>query len=116
MSVPEPPSPTSFLLCSAAAVQWEGAATKAKEETQGSLFQPRRQRAPLSAPGPLPHRVSDCEGVEPVGGCGGRWGEEPLKTGLPTQLQEPQLQPVCLSRTCFHLRRRPTVSILPNLC
>lgn len=37
-----------------------------EKRTQGSLFQPRRQRAPLSTPGPSPHWVSVCEGVEPV--------------------------------------------------
>ncbi|CAM9268164.1 unnamed protein product [Rangifer tarandus platyrhynchus] len=49
-----------------------------EKRTQGSLFQPRRQRAPLSTPGPSPHWVSVCEGVEPVqrGGRGGRTTED----------------------------------------
>uniref|UniRef100_A0A9L0RKX8 Protein S100-A1 n=1 Tax=Equus caballus TaxID=9796 RepID=A0A9L0RKX8_HORSE len=59
-----------------------GRQPRLEKRTQGSLFQPRRQRAPLSTPGPLPHWVS----ASHICSFG------------------------CLSRTCSHLRPRLTVS------
>ncbi|TKC38159.1 hypothetical protein EI555_010737, partial [Monodon monoceros] len=83
-----------------------------EKRTQASLFQPRRQRAPLSTPGPLPHWVSVCEGVEPVGGVGGGRG------GRTTEDRSPHTAPVATfaaSPVCPEPAPGLTVSILPHL-
>lgn len=105
------PFPPPFLLGPAFRGPRVGVASKAGEErTQGSLFQPRRQRAPLSTPGPSPRWVSVCEGVEPVqrGGRGGRTTED----------RSPRTAPgatFAASSACPDPAPRLTVSILPYL-
>lgn len=81
-----------------------------EKRTQGSLFQPRRQRAPLSTPGPSPHWVSVCEGVEPVwrGRRGGRTTEDRSSRTAPGAT-------FAASSACPEPAPRLTVSILPHL-
>ncbi|KAB0396313.1 hypothetical protein E2I00_015548, partial [Balaenoptera physalus] len=84
--------------------QCGGRQGRLEKRTQDSLFQPGRQRAPLSTPGPLPHWVSVCEGVEPVGGVGG---------GRMTEDSSPHTAPVATfaaSSVCPEPAPRLTVS------
>ena len=92
------PFPPPFLLGPAFRGPRVGVASKAAEErTQGSLFQPRRQRAPLSTPGPSPRWVSVCEGVEPV--QGGPWGKDNRRQVSPHSSRSRICSLVCLPRS-----------------